>query len=87
MTVGERALARLGSTDCLICEGPACWCAVAERLGDLTCRHAGNAVCRWCLAEFLMLSERGSVTGADFQARRLVAAQRLARRRRARRVA
>jgi hypothetical protein len=82
MTNRERVLARLGSRErCHICEGDACWCGVAERLSGLTCGHAGNGICRWCLAEFLVLSERGSVTGADFQARRLVAAQRLRRRR------
>jgi hypothetical protein len=81
MTIRQRALARLGNHEgCLICQGEACWCGVAERLSDLTCGHAGAGICRWCLAEFLMLSERGSTTGADFQAHRLVAAQRLRRR-------
>jgi hypothetical protein len=83
LTSRERARARLGSLDgCHIWPGGAVHCAVADRLKDLVCRHAGAGICRWCLAEFLVLSERGSAAGADVQARRLVAAQRLAQRHR-----
>jgi hypothetical protein len=80
----DRARARLGSRDgCVICQGEQCWCAVVDRLAALTCGHAGSSgICRGCLAEVLVLSERGSAAGADFQARRLVAAQRLRRRQR-----
>jgi hypothetical protein len=83
MTGRERARARLGSvTGCVVCQGEACWCAVADRLADLACGHGvGRGICRACLAELLVISERGSARGADFQARRLVAAQRLRRRR------
>jgi hypothetical protein len=66
----------------VICQGEQCWCAVMDRLADLACGHGvGTGICRACLAELLVLSERGSARGADFQARRLVAAQRLRRRR------
>jgi hypothetical protein len=83
MTSRERAQVRLGSrAGCVICQGEECWCAVMDRLGDLACGHGvGTGICRGCLAELLVLSERGSAAGADFQARRLVAAQRLRRRR------
>jgi hypothetical protein len=83
MTSRERAQARLGSrAGCAICQGEQCWCAVMDRLSDLACGHGvGAGICRGCLAELLVLSERGSARGADFQARRLVAAQRLRRRR------
>jgi hypothetical protein len=83
MTSRERARARLGSrAGCLICQGEQCWCAVMDRLGDLACGHGvGTGICRACLAELIVISERGSACGADFQARRLVAAQRLRRRR------
>jgi hypothetical protein len=86
MTSGDHARARLGSrAGCVICQGEECWCAVVERLGELACGHGvATGICRGCLAQFLVLTERGSARGADFQARRLVAAQRLARRRRAR---
>jgi hypothetical protein len=48
---------------------------VIDRLADLACGHGvGTRICRGCLAELLVLSERGSAAGADFQARRLVAA-------------
>jgi hypothetical protein len=83
MTSRERARTRLGSrAGCVTCQGDECWCAVMDQLADLACGHGvGTGICRGCLAEFLVLSERGSATGADFQARRLVAAQRLRRRR------
>jgi hypothetical protein len=83
MTSRERAQARLGSrAGCVICQGEQCWCAVMDRLADLACGHGvGTGICRACLAELLVLSERGSARGADFRARRLVAAQRLRRRR------
>jgi hypothetical protein len=82
-TSRERAQARLGSrAGCIVCQGEQCWCAVADRLSDLACGHGvGTGICRACLAELLVLSERGSARGADFQARRLVAASRLRRRR------
>jgi hypothetical protein len=83
MTSRERARARLGSrAGCAVCQGEQCWCAVMDRLGDLACGHGvGTGICRGCLAELLVISERGSARGADFQARRLVAACRLRRRR------
>jgi hypothetical protein len=83
MTSRERARARLGSrAGCVICQGEECWCAVVERLCELACGHGvGTGICRACLAELLLISERGSARGADFQARRLVAASRLRRRR------
>jgi hypothetical protein len=83
MTSRERAQGRLGSrAGCVICQGEQCWCAVMDRLADLACGHGvGTGICRACLAELLVLSEHGSARGADFQARRLVAAQRLRRRR------
>jgi hypothetical protein len=89
MTNRERARTRLGSrAGCVICQGEECWCAVVDRLAALACGHGvGTGICRGCLAELLVLSERGWATGADFQARRLLAAKRLARRRRARRAA
>jgi hypothetical protein len=76
MTSRDRARARLGSrAGCVICQGEQCWCAVIDRLADLACGHGvGTRICRGCLAELLVLSERGSAAGADFQARRLVAA-------------
>jgi hypothetical protein len=77
LTSRERAHARLGKPDCLICEGEHCWCGVAERLRDLVCGHAGDGVCRWCLAEFLVLGERELVRTATWRARTLVAAKRL----------
>jgi hypothetical protein len=89
ITSRDRARARLGSrAGCVICQGAECWCALMDRLGDLACGHGvGGGICRACLAEFLVISERGSSRRADVQARRLVAAQRLARRRRSRRAA
>jgi hypothetical protein len=83
MTSRDRARARLGSrAGCVICLGEECWCAVVDRLAELACGHGvGTGICRGCLAELLVISERGSARGADGQARRLMAAQRLRRRR------
>jgi hypothetical protein len=63
MTVRERAVARLGSQDCIICEGDACWCGVAERLSDLTCGHAGGGICRWYLASSSSSASAGRSPG------------------------
>jgi hypothetical protein len=83
MTGRERARAQLGSrAGCVICRGQECWCAVADRLAELACGHGvGSGIYRGCLAELLLISRRGSAAGADVQARHLVAAQRLRRRR------
>jgi hypothetical protein len=85
MTGRERARARLGSqTGCVVCRGETCWCAVVHRLDDLACGHEGGfSICRACLAELLVIGHRGSAWMADQDARRLVAAARLRRRRRA----
>jgi hypothetical protein len=83
MTSRERAQAHLGSrAGCVICQGEECWCAVMDRLADLACGHGvGPGICRACLAELLVIGHRGSAWMADFDARRLVAAARLRRRR------
>jgi hypothetical protein len=83
MSSRDRARARLGSvTGCVVCQGEECWCAVMDRLADLACGHGvGPGICRACLAELLVIGHRGSAWMADFDARRLVAAARLRRRR------
>jgi hypothetical protein len=83
MSSRDRAQARLGSvTGCVVCQGEECWCAVMDRLADLACGHGvGAGICRGCLAELLVIGHRGSAWMADQDARRLVAAQRLRRRR------